>query len=72
MKQALKKADIRKKAAVHTLRHGFAIHFLDEGTDIRFIQELPGHVRPETTQIHTHASTRSIDKIKSPADSLDY
>ncbi len=68
----MKKAGLRKKVTVHTLCHSFATHLLNDGTDIHFIQELLGHVRLEITQICTHVSSRSIDRIKSPADSLDF
>lgn len=67
---AVKKIKIKKKVTVHTLRHSFASHLLDNGTDIRFIQELLGHKHLSTTQIYTHINPTSVKKIKSPFDSF--
>ncbi|MDP2363619.1 MAG: site-specific integrase [Ignavibacteria bacterium] len=66
--KAVKTAGVRKKVTVHTLRHSFASHLLDNGTDIRFIQELLGHKHLSTTQIYTHINPVSVKKIKSPFD----
>lgn len=67
-KDALKKANIRKKASVHTLRHSFATHLLESGTDIRIIQQLLGHSSIKTTKIYTQVSSANIANIKSPLD----
>jgi site-specific recombinase XerD len=68
--RAKRQAGIRKHATVHTLRHSFATHLLEAGTDLRYIQELLGHGSSKTTEIYTHVSTRQIRKIKSPLDSF--
>lgn len=70
VKQAAKRANIRKAITAHTLRHSFATHLLENGTDIRIIQKLLGHKDIKTTQIYTRVSSAAIEKIKSPLDLL--
>ena len=66
----LRKAKIKKPASLHWLRHSYATHLLEKGTDIRHIQLLPGHKSSKTTEIYTHVSISSLQKISSPFDDL--
>ncbi len=70
IKKAAFKAGFNKKITPHTLRHSYATHLLDLGTDIRRIQTLLGHENLQTTQIYTHVSTEELKKIPNPLDSL--
>jgi len=70
LKQALEKSKINKPVTLHWLRHSYATHLLENGTDLRYIQEILGHSSSRTTEIYTHVSNKSIQRIISPFDSL--
>ena len=68
VKKAAEEAEIMKKVSCHTLRHSFATHLLEAGTNIRYIQELLGHAKLETTQIYTKVTSNNLKNIKSPLE----
>ena len=68
LRRNLKVAEIVKKVTPHTLRHSYATHLLESGVDIRYIQTLLGHSKPETTMIYTHVTSQELQKINNPLD----
>jgi len=70
-KRALEKSGVKKKAGIHALRHSYATHLLENGTDLRYIQTILGHKSSKTTEIYTHVSTQNISNIICPADDLE-
>lgn len=70
IENAHKKSGIDKHASMHTLRHCFATHLLDNGVDIRYIQVLLGHTHSKTTEIYTHVTNRDLRNIESPLDHI--
>jgi len=70
-KSSLQKSDIMKNASVHSLRHSFATHLLEQGEDVRKIQKLLGHKSIQTTEIYTHITSKAIQGIRNPLDNLE-
>ena len=71
LEAAVNKAGIHKHVTPHSLRHSFATHLLEQGTNLRYIQEILGHEDPKTTQIYTQVATKEISNIRSPLDDFD-
>jgi len=69
-RDCLKKSGLQKKVTPHTLRHSFATHLLEQGTNLRYIQSLLGHKSSKTTEIYTHITSHGLESVVSPLDNL--
>jgi integrase len=70
VKAAVGKAGLTKPVGCHTFRHSFATHLLENGVNIRVVQELMGHANVKTTEIYTHVMEKDIGVVQSPLDAL--
>ena len=70
-KEISRKSGCKKHITVHTLRHSFATHLLEVGTDLRYIKSLPGRSNSKTTEIYTHITIKGFEQIISPLDKLN-
>ena len=68
LKKSCLKAQIKKTVTPHTFRHSYSTHLLENGVDIRYIQSLLGHAKPETTMIYTHVKRKDLMDIQNPLD----
>jgi integrase/recombinase XerD len=66
--RAVRDCGVKKSVSVHSLRHSFATHLLESGTDLRYIQEVLGHSSSKTTEVYTHVSQKTLGKISNPLD----
>ncbi|MFN0159010.1 MAG: site-specific tyrosine recombinase/integron integrase [Bacteroidota bacterium] len=69
-KKAARLSGISKEVSIHSLRHAFATHMLEQGTDLRYVQDLLGHESVKTTEIYTHVSRRKIERLRSPIEEV--